>query len=86
MEEQVETKDRDKTVSIRGSEQSPTRELSALRANSNRKKSATYYEKHKAEVLAKRKVRYEAEKERLQTIQREYARKKRAEAQQKKIE
>jgi hypothetical protein len=45
----------------------------------NRKKSATYYERHKTEVLAKRKQRYEAEKERLQTIQREYARKKRAE-------
>ena len=45
----------------------------------NRKKSATYYEKHKAEVLAKRKQRYESDKERLRAIQREYARKKRAE-------
>lgn len=45
----------------------------------NRKKSATYYEKHKADILARRKERYQAEKDRLQAIQREYARKKRAE-------
>ena len=44
----------------------------------DRRKSATYYARHRAEVLAKRKERYEANKERLQTIQREYARKKRA--------
>lgn len=43
----------------------------------DRRKSASYYARHRAEVLAKRKERYEANKERLQTIQREYARKKR---------
>lgn len=43
----------------------------------NRKKSAVYYEKHKQEVLTKRKERYQRDKERLQKQQREYARKKR---------
>jgi hypothetical protein len=51
--------------------------LTSERQLNNRKKSATYYEKHKAKVLAKRKERYQRDRERLQTQQREYARKKR---------
>lgn len=40
----------------------------------NRKKSATYYEKHKNDILTKRKNRYENNKEELRAKQREYAR------------
>lgn len=38
----------------------------------------SYYQRHREEILAKRKVRYEAKKDQLRAYQREYIRAKRA--------